>query len=123
MAKTSTKLICFLGAVALTVSSFSHAVTIIPSPPEVKAKGHILIDFTTGKVISEGNADALEMAAGSKSIMLAGYGGDTNDTIRIWLVDDTLGAVQGVISADDVVQIGILSAQDVDLIDGFNFVV
>jgi D-alanyl-D-alanine carboxypeptidase (penicillin-binding protein 5/6) len=72
MAKTSTKFLCLLGAVALTVSSFSHAVTIIPSPPEVKAKGHILIDFTTGKVISEGNADSL-LAPASLTKMMTSY--------------------------------------------------
>lgn len=72
MAKTSTRLICFLGAVALTVSSFSHAVTIIPSPPEVKAKGHILIDYTTGKVIAESNADSL-LAPASLTKMMTSY--------------------------------------------------
>ncbi|MFB0998925.1 MAG: D-alanyl-D-alanine carboxypeptidase, partial [Colwellia sp.] len=72
MANTSTKLTCFLGAVALSVSSFSHAVTIIPSPPEVKAKGHVLIDYTTGKVIAESNADAL-LAPASLTKMMTSY--------------------------------------------------
>jgi serine-type D-Ala-D-Ala carboxypeptidase (penicillin-binding protein 5/6) len=72
MAKTSNRLIRFFGVVALTFSSFSHAVTIIPSPPEVNAKGHILIDYTTGKVISESNADSL-LAPASLTKMMTSY--------------------------------------------------
>jgi D-alanyl-D-alanine carboxypeptidase (penicillin-binding protein 5/6) len=72
MAKTSTKLLCFLGAVAFSVSSFTQAATIIPSPPEVKAKGHILIDFTTGKVLAESNADTL-LAPASLTKMMTSY--------------------------------------------------
>lgn len=72
VAKTSTKLLCFLGAVALSVSSFTQAATIIPSPPEVKAKGHILIDFTTGKVLAESNADTL-LAPASLTKMMTSY--------------------------------------------------
>jgi D-alanyl-D-alanine carboxypeptidase (penicillin-binding protein 5/6) len=72
MAKTSTKLIYFLGAVALSVSSFSQAVSIIPSPPEVKAKGHILIDYATGKVLAESNADTL-LAPASLTKMMTSY--------------------------------------------------
>ncbi len=72
MAKTSTKLLCFIGAVALSVSSFTQAATIIPSPPEVKAKGHILIDFTTGKVLAQGNADTL-LAPASLTKMMTSY--------------------------------------------------
>jgi len=72
MAKTSTKLLCFIGAVALSVSSFTQAATIIPSPPEVKAKGHILIDFTTGKILAESNADTL-LAPASLTKMMTSY--------------------------------------------------
>ncbi|MBA6230938.1 MULTISPECIES: serine hydrolase [unclassified Colwellia] len=71
-AKTSKKLLCLFGAFALTVSSFSQALTITPSPPEVKAKGHILIDFTTGKVLAQGNADAL-LAPASLTKMMTSY--------------------------------------------------
>ncbi|MBA6337792.1 MULTISPECIES: serine hydrolase [unclassified Colwellia] len=71
-AKTSTKLLCLLGAISLTFSSFSQALTIIPSPPEVKAKGHILIDFNTGKVLAESNADAL-LAPASLTKMMTSY--------------------------------------------------
>ncbi|AOW79148.1 D-alanyl-D-alanine carboxypeptidase [Colwellia sp. PAMC 20917] len=57
---------------SLTFSSFSQALTIIPSPPEVKAKGHILIDFNTGKVLAESNADAL-LAPASLTKMMTSY--------------------------------------------------
>ena len=72
MAKTSKKLLCFIGAVALSVSSFTQAAAIIPSPPEVKAKGHILIDFTTGKILAQSNADTL-LAPASLTKMMTSY--------------------------------------------------
>jgi D-alanyl-D-alanine carboxypeptidase (penicillin-binding protein 5/6) len=72
IAKKSTALITLLAALSFGVSSFSHAVTIIPSPPEVKAKGHILIDFTTGKVIAQSNADSL-LAPASLTKMMTSY--------------------------------------------------
>lgn len=53
-------------------SVVSQAQVIIPSPPTVNAEGHILIDYTTGKVISETNADAsLEPASLTK--MMTSY--------------------------------------------------
>jgi D-alanyl-D-alanine carboxypeptidase (penicillin-binding protein 5/6) len=59
-------------ALFLSFSSVTAAVNIIPSPPEINAKGHILIDHTTGKVISEGNADAL-LAPASLTKMMTSY--------------------------------------------------
>jgi len=70
--KKSTKLIAFLSSVLLSVCSLSHAQTIIPSAPEVNAKGHILIDYTTGKVIAESNADIL-LAPASLTKMMTSY--------------------------------------------------
>lgn len=67
-----TKLIAFLGSILLSVCSISHAQTIIPSAPEVNAKGHILIDYTTGKVIAEKNADIL-LAPASLTKMMTSY--------------------------------------------------
>ncbi|WP_286233148.1 serine hydrolase [Thalassotalea sediminis] len=63
------KLLTFVGCVAFSISSFSHAASIIPSPPQINAKGHILVDFTTGKVIAEGNADILLAPASLTKIM------------------------------------------------------
>lgn len=66
------RLITFLGSVLLSVCSLSHAQTIIPSAPEINAKGHILIDYTTGKVIAESNADIL-LAPASLTKMMTSY--------------------------------------------------
>ncbi len=70
--KKSTKLLTFLGSVLLSVCTLSQAQTIIPSAPEVDAKGHILIDYTTGKVIAESNADIL-LAPASLTKMMTSY--------------------------------------------------
>ena len=70
--KKSIKLITFLSSVLLSVCSLSHAQTIIPSAPEVNAKGHILIDYSTGKVIAESNADIL-LAPASLTKMMTSY--------------------------------------------------
>ncbi|WP_440056232.1 serine hydrolase [Pseudoalteromonas sp. T1lg65] len=45
---------------------------ILPSPPQVNAKGFILVDFTTGKVIAEGNADT-KLAPASLTKMMTSY--------------------------------------------------
>lgn len=57
---------------ALTFSSFSYAVTIIPDAPQINAKGFILLDFTTGKVIAESNAD-MQLAPASLTKMMTSY--------------------------------------------------
>src|SRR5690606_525793 len=41
-------------------------------PPEVAAKGHILIDFDTGKVLAENNAD-MSLAPASLTKMMTSY--------------------------------------------------
>ncbi|GAA6203284.1 serine hydrolase [Thalassotalea sp. SU-HH00458] len=69
MTKKHRKIISLLGSIAFTLSSLSQAATIIPSPPQMNAKGHILVDFTTGKVIAEGNADILLAPASLTKIM------------------------------------------------------
>ncbi|WP_445768559.1 serine hydrolase [Rheinheimera sp.] len=60
---------------ALSVASISltaQAQTVIPQPPEVAAKGHILIDFDTGKVLAEHNAD-MSLAPASLTKMMTSY--------------------------------------------------
>lgn len=66
------KLISLFGCIAFSFSALASAATVIPSPPEVNAKGHILIDYTTGKVIAEGNADIL-LAPASLTKMMTSY--------------------------------------------------
>ncbi|MDO6444268.1 serine hydrolase [Colwellia sp. 1_MG-2023] len=72
MTKKHRKIISLLGSIAFTLSSLSHAATIIPSPPQMNAKGHILIDYTTGKVIAAGNEDTL-LAPASLTKMMTSY--------------------------------------------------
>jgi len=56
----------------LAVSPLSQAVTIIPDAPQINAKGFILVDYTTGKVIAEGNAD-MQLAPASLTKMMTSY--------------------------------------------------
>ena len=55
-------------------SFFAHsqAVQITPTSPEVNAKGFILIDYHTGKVLAEGNADT-SLAPASLTKMMTSY--------------------------------------------------
>jgi D-alanyl-D-alanine carboxypeptidase (penicillin-binding protein 5/6) len=46
-----------------------QAVSVIPSPPEINAKGHILVDYDTGRILSEQNADMLMSPASLTKIM------------------------------------------------------
>lgn len=50
----------------------SQAVQVTPSAPEVNAKGFILIDYQTGKVLAEGNADT-PLAPASLTKMMTSY--------------------------------------------------
>lgn len=60
------------GALVSLLSFTAHAQVIIPAPPTINAKGHILIDFTTGKVISQSNADA-QLEPASLTKMMSSY--------------------------------------------------
>ncbi|OBP15952.1 D-alanyl-D-alanine carboxypeptidase [Rheinheimera sp. SA_1] len=50
----------------------SQAVQVTPSAPEVNAKGFILIDYHTGKVLAEGNADT-PLAPASLTKVMTSY--------------------------------------------------
>jgi len=56
----------------LAISPLSQAITIIPDAPKINAKGFILIDHTTGKVIAEANAD-MQLAPASLTKMMTSY--------------------------------------------------
>jgi len=56
----------------LAISPLSQAITIIPDAPKINAKGFLLIDHTTGKVIAEGNAD-MQLAPASLTKMMTSY--------------------------------------------------
>ena len=63
------KLVCIS---SLVVSFSSLANVLIPTPPPINAKAYILVDFQTGKVIAENNADeALNPASLTK--MMTSY--------------------------------------------------
>ncbi|MAD75332.1 MAG: D-alanyl-D-alanine carboxypeptidase [Rheinheimera sp.] len=52
--------------------SITQAQVVVPQPPSVAAKGHILIDYDTGKVLSEENAD-MSLAPASLTKMMTSY--------------------------------------------------
>jgi Ca2+-binding RTX toxin-like protein len=54
----------------------------------------------------DGAGDAMELVSGGKAIIIAGDNSAATAGALIYLVDDTLGAVAGTISADDIVIIG-----------------
>lgn len=65
----------FIVAFCIGSLSFSHtsvAQTVIPQAPEVAAKGHILVDFDTGTVLAEQNAD-MSLAPASLTKMMTSY--------------------------------------------------
>ncbi|WMN60532.1 serine hydrolase [Pseudoalteromonas xiamenensis] len=66
---TLVKKIC---AVVCSAAVFSASAQILPPPPEVNAKGYILVDFTTGKVLADGNADS-KLAPASLTKMMTSY--------------------------------------------------
>jgi len=66
------KLVSIVATLAFSFTSLTQASTIIPSAPEINAKGFILVDYTTGKVIAEGNADS-QLAPASLTKMMTSY--------------------------------------------------
>jgi D-alanyl-D-alanine carboxypeptidase (penicillin-binding protein 5/6) len=61
-----------MGVLAFSLSSLTYAISIIPDAPSINAKGYILIDYSTGKVIAEGNAD-MQLAPASLTKMMTSY--------------------------------------------------
>jgi len=66
------KIFTLVTTISLSALSPVQANNIIPAPPAINAKSHILIDFTTGKVIAEENADSL-LAPASLTKMMTSY--------------------------------------------------
>jgi D-alanyl-D-alanine carboxypeptidase (penicillin-binding protein 5/6) len=70
---TKKHLIALISGTLFGMASLSlHAQVIIPSPPNINAKGHILIDYTTGKIISQTNADT-QLEPASLTKMMTSY--------------------------------------------------
>lgn len=59
-------------AAIAAASCFTVQAQIIPAPPQINAKGYFLVDFTTGKVIAEGEADT-KLAPASLTKMMTSY--------------------------------------------------
>jgi len=57
---------------SLLLAPAVNAITIIPDAPKINARGFILVDHTTGKVIAEGNAD-MQLAPASLTKMMTSY--------------------------------------------------
>ncbi|MEW6983342.1 serine hydrolase [Colwelliaceae bacterium 6471] len=72
MTSSRKKLVSIVATLAFSFTSLTQASTIIPSAPEINAKGFILVDYTTGKVIAEGNADS-QLAPASLTKMMTSY--------------------------------------------------
>lgn len=72
IAITRTKLATLFGALAFSVISITQAATIIPAAPKINAKGYVLLDYSTGKVIAQGNAD-MQLAPASLTKMMTSY--------------------------------------------------
>lgn len=64
-------LIALVGAANIVISS-SQAAVVIPPPPSVAAKGYLLIDYQTGKVIASQNAD-IQLEPASLTKMMTSY--------------------------------------------------
>ena len=73
---SATKLFRLIGtallSVTVTLAPTAQAITIIPDAPKINAKGFILIDYTTGKIIAEENADA-QLAPASLTKIMTSY--------------------------------------------------
>jgi len=69
MKKLLSKLICIS---VCTLSFVSNAKLLVPNPPMINAKAYILIDYQTGKVLAEKNAD-LSLNPASLTKMMTSY--------------------------------------------------
>lgn len=91
MKKISLKSVSIACVSLLASAAVSAAPTIIPDPPTIGAKGYVLIDFNTGKVIVEKNANTRLNPASLTKLMTAYVAGQElkrgnigeNDQVRI----------------------------------------
>ena len=67
VAKTTNKILMAAGSLFFSAAVLSQSISIVPDAPKINAKGFILIDYNTGKVIAENEADTrLEPASLTK---------------------------------------------------------
>jgi D-alanyl-D-alanine carboxypeptidase (penicillin-binding protein 5/6) len=67
----SAKNIFLLMLIALINVGLVHAAKPVPAPPEVAAKNYLLVDFSSGNVLAEKNADAKIEPASITKLMTA----------------------------------------------------
>jgi D-alanyl-D-alanine carboxypeptidase (penicillin-binding protein 5/6) len=72
MTLLKTKLLTKICGLVCTATIFSASAQILPSAPQINAKGFFLMDYTTGKVIAEGEADT-KLAPASLTKMMTSY--------------------------------------------------
>jgi D-alanyl-D-alanine carboxypeptidase (penicillin-binding protein 5/6) len=72
MTLLKSKFITQLCGLVCSATIFAANAQILPAPPQVNAKGYFLVDFTTGKVIAEGEADT-KLAPASLTKMMTSY--------------------------------------------------
>ncbi len=72
VAKTTNKILMAAGTLFFSAAVLSQTISIVPNPPKINAQGFILIDYNTGRVIAENEADTrLEPASLTK--MMTSY--------------------------------------------------
>ena len=123
MTKNHRKIISLFGSIALTFASFANASTIIPSPPQMNAKGHILIDYTTGKVIAAGNEDTL-LAPASLTKMMTSYiigkeleSGNIAKTDKVMISENAWATGNPVLSGSSLMFLEVGKEVEVDLLN------
>jgi D-alanyl-D-alanine carboxypeptidase (penicillin-binding protein 5/6) len=72
MTLLKTKLLTKICGLVCSVTLFSASAQILPSAPQINAKGYFLVDYTTGKVIAEGEPDT-KLAPASLTKMMTSY--------------------------------------------------
>jgi D-alanyl-D-alanine carboxypeptidase (penicillin-binding protein 5/6) len=72
MTLLKTKLLTKICGLVCSATIFSASAQILPSAPQINAKGFFLVDYTTGKVIAEGEADT-KLAPASLTKMMTSY--------------------------------------------------
>ena len=72
MTLLKTKLLTKICGLVCSATIFSASAQILPSAPQINAKGYFLVDYTTGKVIVEGEPDT-KLAPASLTKMMTSY--------------------------------------------------
>lgn len=72
MGKLKQLLVATITSTCIAFTTYSNAAVVIPPAPNVDAKGYVLIDYHTGEIIAEQNAD-IQLAPASLTKMMTSY--------------------------------------------------